>query len=85
MNAAQLERLDAALAAVRAEVIRAAAKHGSEPFNSTHEGYGVLLEEVDELWDEVKVNETLKACGEATQVAAMAVRFMTSFCDEVQS
>lgn len=26
-------------------------------FNSTHEGYAVLLEEVDELWDEVKHGE----------------------------
>lgn len=26
----------------------------TKPVNSWHEGYGVLLEEVDELWDEVK-------------------------------
>ena len=26
------------------------------PFNSSHEGYAVLLEEVDELWDVVKLN-----------------------------
>jgi predicted oxidoreductase (fatty acid repression mutant protein) len=25
-------------------------------FNSSHEGYAVLLEEVDELWDVVKLN-----------------------------
>jgi len=25
-------------------------------FNSAHEGYAVLLEEVDELWDEIKIN-----------------------------
>jgi hypothetical protein len=47
------------------------------PFNSTHEGFAVLKEEVDELWDEVKKNgskERLRA--EAVQVAAMAVRFI---------
>lgn len=27
-----------------------------EPFNSAHEGFAVLKEEVDELWDEVKKN-----------------------------
>ena len=46
-------------------------------FYSTHEGYAVLAEEVDELWDEVKKNgnqERLRA--EAIQVAAMAIRFI---------
>ena len=28
-----------------------------KPFNSTHEGYAVILEEMDELWDEVKFGE----------------------------
>jgi hypothetical protein len=47
------------------------------PRASTHEGYACLLEEVNELWDEVKNNgskERLRA--EAVQVAAMAVRFI---------
>jgi len=49
-------------------------------FNSNHEGYAVLKEEVDELWDEIKLskkntmNERMKE--ECIQVAAMAVRFM---------
>lgn len=46
-------------------------------FASAHEGYAVLLEEVDELWDAVKANaprERLRA--EAVQVAAMAIRFI---------
>jgi hypothetical protein len=37
------------------EVMRATAKHPNE-FHSAHEGYAVLLEEVDELWDVVKLN-----------------------------
>ncbi len=28
-----------------------------KPFNSNHEGYAVLLEEVDELWDSIKNGE----------------------------
>lgn len=52
-------------------------------FNSTHEGYAVLLEEVDELWDGIKGNlsqELLAA--EAVQVAAMALRFLLDLCAE---
>ena len=49
-------------------------------FNSAHEGYAVLLEEVDELWDEIKNNKKPGAYErmrvEATQVGAMALRFL---------
>jgi hypothetical protein len=52
-------------------------------FNSYHEGYAVLLEEVDELWDEVKKNpskqEKWRLKTEAIQVAAMAIKFLQSF------
>lgn len=49
-------------------------------FNSAHEGYAVLLEEVEELWDEVKKSpkkrDIARMREEAVQVAAMAVRFI---------
>ena len=49
-------------------------------FHSAHEGYAMLLEEVDELWEHVKVNQKKRALGamraEAIQVAAMAVKFV---------
>ena len=49
-------------------------------FRSPHEGYAILLEEVDELWDEVKGKrdpETMaRMKKEAVQVGAMAVRFL---------
>lgn len=67
-------RIDAALAAVRLELIRATEKFG--PFKSAHEGYAILLEEVDELWYEVKANNRQRQREEAYQVAAMAVRFL---------
>ena len=37
---------------VAAELVDARTKHG--PQASIHEGYAVLLEELDEVWDEVK-------------------------------
>jgi cytochrome c556 len=45
-------------------------------FNSPHEGFGVLREEVDELWEAVRDLENTDGRLEAAQVAAMAIRFM---------
>jgi hypothetical protein len=56
------------------------------PFHSAHEGYAVMKEEVDELWDEVKKKQSKhdKAAmrKEALQVAAMAMRFVIDICDK---
>lgn len=56
-------------------------------FNSAHEGYAVLAEELDELWDHVKTNQKRRDIAamkkEALQVAAMAMRFALEVCDEV--
>ena len=55
---------------------------------SAHEGYAVLLEEVDELWDEVKKNPSKYAHRdkdmrkEAIQIAAMAIRFVLDVCEK---
>lgn len=50
-------------------------------FHSTHEGYGVLKEEFDELWDEIKASKEFRMANklmvnEAVQVAAMAIKFI---------
>lgn len=47
-----------------------------KPFNSAHEGYAIIKEEVDEMWDCIKENEVDHARREAMQVAAMALRFL---------
>lgn len=56
-------------------------------FNSAHEGYGVMLEEFDELWEHVKTNQRKRDLPamkkEAIQVAAMAIRFALEVTDEV--
>lgn len=58
------------------ETQKAIEKHGSQ--SSPHEGYAVLLEELDELWDEIKADRGRMASArkEAIQVAAMAVRYV---------
>lgn len=52
-------------------------------FNSPHEGWAVLREEVDELWEHVRseTGRTLAARDEAIQIAAMAVRYASELCD----
>ena len=59
---------------VKAELHEATTKFPA--FNSSHEGYAVLKEEVDELWDEIKANRHNRTREEAIQVAAMAIRFL---------
>lgn len=48
------------------------------PFNSLHEAYAVIIEEVDELWDEVKKKQRFRNSAnvktELRQIAAMALR-----------
>ena len=46
-------------------------------FNSAHEGYAVIKEEFDELWEKIKNNYPVRERREAAiQVAAMALRFI---------
>jgi hypothetical protein len=68
--------LDDALDDIREEVDAASAKFPA--FASAHEGYAIILEELDELWIEVKGNVGYgpSAYVEAVQVAAMAVRYL---------
>lgn len=70
------EVLTIAVKEVEAECREAARRYS--PFKSPHEGYAVLLEEVDELWDEVRMkgHDRDAMRKEAMQVAAMALRFM---------
>lgn len=55
------------------------------PFNTPHEGYAIIKEELDELWEEVRkqydvrTKENMRK--EAKQIAAMALRFMVDLCE----
>lgn len=75
--------LNEVLAEVGAEVARAEALW--PPMNSAHEGYAVILEELDELKDHVWLKQSHRVVDdmrkEAIEVAAMAIRFVRDVCD----
>lgn len=69
-------RITFTMKAIEQELRRAIKLH--TPMNTNHEGYAVILEEMDELWAEIKnrdldMNAVQK---EAIQVGAMAARFI---------
>ena len=65
------------------------ARDGHRRYNSVHEAYAVLLEEVDEFWDEVKKRRNLrdpnKMRAELVQVAAVAIRAIVDLCFQDES
>jgi hypothetical protein len=76
-----------ALLDIEEEFIRATNNH--KPFHSPHEGYAVIKEELDELWEEVRKlksfddrNSDLKK--EAVQLGAMVLRFLVDLIGEEQ-
>lgn len=75
-------RVSFAMTLIREELGRTMAAF--PPMHSAHEGFAVLKEEVDELWDQVKVNQKrhdlVSMTNEAIQVAAMALRFAVDVC-----
>ncbi len=54
-------------------------------YASAHEGYAVILEELDEMWDCIKENVPEMAAKEAIQVAATALRFAFEFQGEMHA
>jgi hypothetical protein len=79
------EAIPKAMRDVTAELIRSTEMHG--PFNSAHEGYSVILEELDELWEEIKKHkrDPGRIRREATQVAAMGARFLIDVCGKLDA
>jgi glutamyl-tRNA reductase len=77
MNPTPTETLDSiGIAAVAAELVHARSLHA--PMNSAHEAYSVILEELEEFWEEVKKKrqsrDPEKMRRELIQIAAMAIR-----------
>lgn len=77
------ERREIAEADIVTEYLQATERYG--PMASAHEGYAVILEELDELKAEVWKNPTKRSMArmrkEAIQVAATAMRFVVDVCD----
>jgi hypothetical protein len=71
INQSNLARIEVL---VEREIHKAMEKH--ESMHSPHEAYAVILEELDEFWEEVKKQKPSNANMrvELTQVAAMAMR-----------
>lgn len=64
-------------AEVREELARARSKHA--PIHSLHEGYAIIAEELDELWEHVRrkgpgARDRESVRRELVQIAAMAQR-----------
>ena len=63
------------IASMLAELDHAYEKHGADPWNR-HEFAGVLLEEVDELWEAIKQDKPLtEVLKESMQVACVCLRY----------
>ena len=71
--------MEQALLLIEAEAKRASEKHPS--FHSPHEGYAVIKEELDELWEAIREAKNFKERNiamleEAVQCGAMCLRFL---------
>ena len=61
------------------ELIKARGKF--PPMKSAHDGYAIILEELDELFDAIKKDQySTNLKDEAKQVGAMALRFLIDCC-----
>jgi hypothetical protein len=56
------------------ELQRATRLYG--PYNSPHEGYAVILEQLDSAWDCIRLDDFKQAKKEMIKVAAGCVRFL---------
>jgi len=69
---------------VRNELTKAVAAFPA--MRSAHEGYAIILEEIEELWEAIRNNKSDEANDrqrkEAIQVAAMAMRFVIDISDQ---
>lgn len=70
------EQIDHILQEMKLEYLEARITH--KGLHSYHEGYAVLKEEIEELWEEIKKREPNndKLFKEAIQVGAMALAFI---------
>ena len=64
------------IAEIEAELEAAYAKHGRKPW-SRHEFHSILLEEMDEMWDDIKANAPAAQLEkEIRQIGAVVIRYL---------
>jgi len=78
-------QLDKAIKSVYQEYLYASKKF--PPFRSPHEGYAIIKEELDELWDTIRKiqnskERTKNMREEAIQISAMSLRFIVDLIEE---
>ena len=75
--------IESILSKIEDECYKGIEQHGE--FNSLHEGWAVLYEEVDELWEEVRKKKAFRSAEniktECIQIAAMALKIVVSLED----
>ena len=69
--------VDSILMRFKQEFIKSSNKE-SPLFNSPHEGYGVILEELDKMWDNIKGDHFNHSALECIRVGAMALKYIVS-------
>jgi NTP pyrophosphatase (non-canonical NTP hydrolase) len=74
-------RLDEAIIVIR-EAYESAMTQHPKPYNSQHEAFAILKEEVDELWEEIRKKDRNRAAVrlELTHVGAVVIRFLVEQC-----
>ena len=73
-----MKEVDESLVCIKNAFLKSNIKHRYY-FKSTHEGYAVIKEELEELWEAVKKDDYLNCVEEAEQIGAMALKFLLSF------
>lgn len=78
MNLDGIHTINGAIKIIEKELLRANNTHPL--FNSKHEGYAVIKEELEEMWDEIKKRNPVnfRVQSECVQVAAMAIKLLIS-------
>jgi hypothetical protein len=77
------EKLHNIMQEVYKELKKAMTYH--ESMFDAHQGYAIILEELDEAWFEIKCNDKKRTREEMLQVAAMALRFLHDVSDKGKS
>ena len=72
--------LNSTINLVKDELLNGLYKHGE--FNSSHELYAVMKEELDKFWDSVKADQTNPDISKLISLAAVAIEGSMELCQK---